>query len=200
MAHIQNSFALAQHLNISKIKSKIDDTHSGSIPLELCGAVHMTKWKSSTRRDTWRCRKRRKKIGSLSSWLTFAFWIVWFWSISMLNAVQWIRCDAIRYDEYFSIVVSLQQPTSDRHAQTLLLSFPFSFSVSRLWFMFQCSFLPFVFLIEFACNIFQGDRLDLCIFIDATGCASHSLCTVHSERVRRKQWKKLDCSFWYDVA
>lgn len=77
---------------------------------------------------------------SPSSWLTFPFWIVWFWSISMLNAMQCIRCDTIRNDEYFSIVVSLQQPTSDRHAQTLLVSFPFSCSVSHLWFMFQYSF------------------------------------------------------------
>lgn len=67
-----------------------------------------------------------------------------------------------------SVAIWLEQPTSDRHAQTFRSLYLFlSFSPLIYVPMF---FLTFVFLIEFACNTFPGDRLDIYISMQLAVC------------------------------
>lgn len=81
--------------------------------------------------------------------------------------MQWKRCNTMGFLNV-SVAIWLEQPTSDRHAQTFRYLYLFlSFSPLIYVPMF---FLTFVFLIEFACNTFPGDRLDIYISMQLAVC------------------------------
>lgn len=112
------------------------------------------------------------------------------------------------YFWYVCFTMCMQQPTP-RQARSNASRSLSLLLVFDLWFVFQCSFLAFVFLIEFACNIFQRsyshslpdvEEVERGMFVVFLSMQLGVVCTPRAHE--RKQWKKSDCSlfFWCDVA